>query len=530
MTMFDDRPMWYIAAKYASMELAGNSYVRLQDILRGSNGNFSVFRVSIDGIWHNVVIGDKPEKNLYELCVKELLQGELTPINPYTYEQLRKRRVDREKDAIPTKGGAYREVHTPFRLKDGVEVPVDPSTIPGYSPIDTSKVKKATLSVIPFLAVYERLSALETDVVLNFALARGIKEIEELAETRQVVQFINRLITKKLQLSDKYIFTPSALSLLEAVFSDEKEEQRDIDTHVWIELETAIATPYTEGRVKAFWLNRAMPTKEIDLVAKGNNHMLGVLLKTFGGHDKHLTLNVIGENGKDIYDLTYDMQTQTWVYLASHICPTHQCKYIRVASPSTMDLGEAKPCDRCIQATKYFATWIAVARKIIARDYATSPYPDDTFPQTTETYSEKVKRLVGKGKNKHFVQETVTREVKYHIIKFDATLSPHDKEAHEKQHKANWLTTVDKSLWVWKKIHFSSIHRRYQGPRYTHLLELVREGKVVQEDGREYRLASTENGEEYVISTIVPFSKYVPFLLPENKKATTIKKVVAKDF
>lgn len=400
------------------------------------------------------------------------------------------------------------------------------------------------IQTIPFIKGYQSLSEarqqqhVQTALQANYPGAYVAEAIDSGVGVDTITNTIQRINRAKLKAADKYLFTPSAMAVHNAVFRRGQHDWIDQTRHVWIEVQEPFKTPYGDN-VKAVYLYRSFPLEEIVYITPPKQYptLYRGMIHTYAGQERQWSLGVIDMRCNDLYDFTFDLDASRWVYLASHQCPYGECSYPIPADMEAGTLGVCTPCPRCQAACDYWASWLYAALCIIRRDYATSPTPDESpFPLAQQHYTETEYKRVGKGKNTRKIKQDVTHAIDYKLVTFDISTrpAPRQKSEHETpagEKRDNWLTLHGREDLIYKRVVFEGIERRYT--QHKHLLDkcVAAGGSFKELDGdieREYRLETQSDGTVVVVSKLVTFPKYVPMLNPEKRKTQVIKKVVAR--
>lgn len=558
--------MEYIAARYARKEETEKPYFTLQEALRGSKSDASVFRVMIKERWHIVILGEID--TIVRQAIKRHIPSEKWVDLPLDSLQLLvSRRIERADTARKMPGrGNFRmaEVHTPvplynsdrrvsIRAKDVKNLAHDESMRhteatdkPFRTQITASNVQglqagqEVTVQVIPFVKAFLDLSEMRTNQEIMHLIAPDVRTAVEgeAVKALQTVQRVNSLVLKH---ATKYLFTLSALRLQQAVFSPDVHTQAPLPEnfltgYVWIECERPVDTPYAE-QVKAVYLNRAYPEMEIERLFQKGSQERYMLNTTFGVHKGQWSLVIVNARCDTLFDLTFDTGIQQWRFLGSHICPYGTCKY---TTPNSGDVVEntvkatCEPCEKCREAVNYFAQWLITALKIIHREYTVTLTPEP-FRQSEQEYTQIEKVTVGKGKNKHKIPQKVTRSVTYTVIDVSVPASVKSQQRSQEEAKAekrqNWLTLHGSEDRIYEKKYLPDTVRHYRGDYFRALIERVRQGDLLSPEGEEYELIEEKDGSYTVIGKVrYPHGKYVPMLRPELKKQITYKKIVASQY
>lgn len=539
--------MWYVASRYRDKEHSETPYKNLETMLRNDKReHFSVFRLMINQVWHIVLIGRKPKEPLLSQCMIELNKGVITQIPTDVYQALEARRLEKEDDARPLPGtrpgeSKWTENHYPDRIGPyGQSLPLResdleaakpvkghitsaPSAFPGLTP-----GTPVTIRTIPFLRAYLDLNQITGEDILQYRSDLAGTS-EDLAMS--VARMINRINEERTRLADRYFFTPSAMALHAAV-NHEKTQWIQPSNHLIIEIQKPFSTDYGED-VKGIILHYDFPYVEIKRLVsqKKEPTLYNMLRSTYTGYETHWSLEIINMRARTIFDATYDIASEKWIYLGAHVCPYNKCVF--PGDPKN-PLEACVPCNECKKATAYWAQWLCTAQRIVRRDYATDPesIPTD-YPIHTQTYEQPTTKIVGHGKNARRIKEVVTRKIDFKLVKFDVSVREalrEKVETNNEEKRGNWLTLHGMEARIYKKVHFSGVFRRYAGEHWRHIIErCINEGSFI-EGGREYRLEIMADGHHAVISSIVDFDKWVPMLAPELRKTQIIKKVVASKF
>ncbi len=556
--------MKYIAAKFGSKQQSEKPYQALQETLRSSGSNASVFRAMLDNVWHIIIMGDHIDTAMQRACDHYLPERQRVTLKEGDRIALENRRKVRTKEAKPIEGKPgtrFAELHEATRVTmDGYPVPATPgdltslareeamhttrnaakpftSTIISSPPnaplIPGSKVK---MQVIPFIKGYQEITRQrEIDEVLS-----SLEKAEYLSPTKEknarlAIEQIQQVNERVLKMAVKYRFTPSAIAMHKDVFSPESNLWVEPGTHVWIELDQAVNTPYGE-EIKAVYVNRGYPVPEIDQVAPpkqdaASNKRLHTI---FRAHKDHWTLNIITARCANLFDLTYSTRDNQWVFLASHLCPYNACQYPVPADLDNLDqysLGACIPCDQCKAACLYWSSWLRTALLMCQGYYAISPEkPEFEIEPLMHTQEEIVN--VGHGKNKRRVSKPVTRHLAdYRIVKYEVSLAkPASPEKAPGEKKPNWLTLHEKDDLIYEKRLVPVRKRHYTATHHQPLVQAVQAGLTHSPTNGEEYILQSERGEIVVIGKIKAHEKYFPLLKPETRKADTIKKVTASRY
>lgn len=552
--------MRYIAAKFPNKQQSEKPYQALQETLRTSKSNASVFRVMLDDIWHIVIMGDHIDTIMQNACDLLLPERQRVTLKEGDRIALENRRNVRTREAKPIAGKPgvrYAETHDPTRVTmDGYPVPLAPGdhsspaatrekrlvaakpftshivSSPANSPLTPgSKVK---MQVIPFIKGYQDLRRMrETDEVINTIEQTGYLSPTKDKNAMEAIRQVEQVNERVLKAAVKYRFTLSAIAMHQAVFMPGENTWLDPGTHTWIELDQAVNTPHGE-EIKAVFVNQAYPKREIDQVIpphqdqKANTR----LHKTFVSHTPYWSLLVITARCETLFDFTYDSLSHRWIFLASHKCPYGECTYPVPANINTGEAGVCLPCAKCKAACVYWSSWLRTALRMINGDYAILPEKPTFLVEPMEYTQEEMVR-VGKGKNQRRIKQDVTRHIDYRVVKYEVSIaraaSP-EKEEAKGDHKPNWLTLHGKEDRIYEKRQIPARARQYTATHHNHLVQAVQAGLTASPTNGEEYILTSRAGEVIVIGKIKAHEKYIPLLKPETRKADTIRKVTASRY
>lgn len=84
---------YYLASRFKDKKKAGDVYFVVQELIyQDVDCDLSAFRVMLNGLWHVVVLGEKPAENLYLQLEAQLTNGTLVTLDPETILWLTRRR------------------------------------------------------------------------------------------------------------------------------------------------------------------------------------------------------------------------------------------------------------------------------------------------------------------------------------------------------------------------------------------------------------------------------------------------------
>lgn len=316
-------------------------------------------------------------------------------------------------------------------------------------------------------------------------------------------------INRKIKDADKYQFDLSAQAMLEAVRDPAQTSWLRRENHLWIEFQEPISNEYSaDEAIKAIWVNDAYAARYInELVAKADNpDVYNAMLARNILYMNYWSMDIVTADCYELFDYTYDIHKEEFVYLASHKCPWRQCEY--PLKEGEGHLGLCVPCEHCLSALDYWSSVLHTAIRQIQREYALVPEEPAPLKSRIESYSEEVIANVGKGKNKRKLKQTVKREVEYRVVSYEVSeISGESRQRArdliaEEQSRGNWLTVHDPFAIAWE---YKAID--------------VSRGRVLDPE-RNPRWKRKQH------INIVPFKKWVPML----KEKRTIKRVKARRF
>jgi hypothetical protein len=497
--------IWYIAAKFESEKQAGAVYFPLQEWLRRKRGNASVARLMLHGVWHVIALGYGADDDGLAVGIQERINGSITDVPHNLLETLLVRREARSQNAQPNEqGDVWTEAHQPT-LFERLPQPLHHAGITFVNkakPTFQTVAYREDLKKKPFIIAYGKHSM---DLYV-YEFQRLLKTSgEELYGVSFITEAVTRVNASKLKRSRKYLFTPSALDLHRSImdlYPPTEVAQRS--THVWIECETPQENLY--GKMRAMFFYNAFPLEDIHILFASAPEYPDIV-RTYSVHSGKWGLEIIDEEYNAVFDFTYDIPSDQWVFLNSHICPTGKCIY-----PHADDAGEflmahatlfCQPCDYCLKACRYYATWLFTALAMIDGEYALSP-DDPEFEQIAKQYMETRRKKVGKGKNQHVINVDEKREVEYTLVTYEVTkpkrrLSAEEQQAVDSARRTSWLATTPAGEIIWQKRRIKTHPRRYP----------------TRKDGTRQQGAVQ----------VSPFVKRVPLL--REPKRTVITKVVA---
>jgi len=395
--------------------------------------------------------------------------------------------------------------------------------------------KPATRALVPFLIDFldtRSLSMLEkidkTGGSLALPTSDGIS-LEDAAKN------LYRLMMKR---ADAWQMTPSAMAVFDAVFDWPKPRPvnnlvfpENVEKHCWIELQNPIS--YQDHQIKAVCLTKAYPKQELDAAVPFTRYpyVHTTLNRIFEKVAGEWVLAVIDTSCRIVYSYTYVQGISAWVFPPTYTCPYGTCSL----SPATMGSGAKGttliPCKRCRNENWFWSNWFKCAWDITQRKYATRPNPPE-YPIEVQEYETVEQAEVGKGNNARFVKQMKKHEVSYRLVKFDIDVlpEPHTRATPDtagREKKQNWLSQHDLAQRIYEQKTIAATQRVYRLPYFRPLVEACRHGLRNSPDGEEYELVEQPGHEPYVVGHIREHARWQPFLRPEYRKATTIKKVIA---
>lgn len=547
--------MYQVACTFTSKAASETPYHSLQEHLRNSDSDASVFRVLLNDIWSIAIVGTKVSPAMQRAIDKYLPLKDRIQLPTDALQQLLGRREMRTKEAKPIRdkqGYSFTETHEPTRVAlDGSPLPLTPDDLiklgkepltdvqatrlfedmknqgrihevkntkealstfdaivadtPNGKPSPITPGTKLNIHTIPFIKAYQDIQA--SDTIRGYSNMSTGLSAHDLQEGTKHVSLINQVNGMLVKSASKYRFTLSAMNMHKAVFTSNNNTWIEPDNNTWIELDQAITTPYGEN-IRAIYLCYSYPQNTINRVmpVSVDKQLNSILHQIYSTHDGYYGLAIIDMRCKLVFDLTYDLASKEWIYLTSHICPYNACTYPTTADFEVKGLGRCTPCEKCKAACLYWSSWLRTALLMIQGMYATSPNPEQ-FQIEPLTYISEERVTVGKGKNKRKVTQTVTRHIDYRVVTYDVSvakplLPEHAIELEQTGEKRlNWLQVAEKSSIIWEKRKLPAYKRRYPTKR-----DGTRQAGTVQ---------------------VTTFYKWVPYLKPEIR---TIKKVVASKY
>jgi len=86
---------YYLAARFPGKAEAGVVYLPLQEMVFAAKDDcdLSVFRLAVSGVWHVVVLGEKPPEELHLRIEAQLTNGVLVSLRADVLRYLQDRRV-----------------------------------------------------------------------------------------------------------------------------------------------------------------------------------------------------------------------------------------------------------------------------------------------------------------------------------------------------------------------------------------------------------------------------------------------------
>jgi hypothetical protein len=296
-----------------------------------------------------------------------------------------------------------------------------------------------------------------------------------------------------------YLLTESAMKLFQAVWEADKQDFPIPDRPTFLELATPIEMPY--GTIKALSIYCMRVPEAVEQVQRRYRDLADIA--QFRKHHEFLyRVDVLAEDMQILTAETYDAETQQWVYLPNHQCPTQECTTApgQGYGSGREDNIVVLPCNACRVRTVFWASWVRTALLMIDREYAVSANPE-TWQTQVATWDEQGMQKVGKGKNARMIKATRKRHVEYKVVSFDISQPETSKPASTtstepgEEKRPNWLTLASKDQIIYERKRIAPYTRHYQ----------KQEGAY----------------------TVVEHSKYVPML---RDKPPTIKKVIASAY
>lgn len=389
---------------------------------------------------------------------------------------------------------------------------------------------KGHVSLLPFVFLYLRVNAFDAMSEVQRMPARMPPKLAKCSSI--ALRAIQDIMDNTLIAATKYLVHPSAMAFYSCVEKYILPGIAQYTESTFLEFQEPHRSPFSADRpVKALYWTMDYPTDSMERsVAKYLHQMpdiLALVRDTYKGREHLYTLFVIDEEGRDVFQYSYALPFQTWVFPEMHPCPYKQCTYPRAADPTTGDLGECLPCHGCREALIYWEHMFCGMMSIFAREFAQEPYPPD-WSVEEQCVTNPVRVLVG-HRSKRIVTKNIERTLTYRIVTFDvarrtATRVTPVPSATQQDARSNWLTQHAPEEWLWRKVAFKGLTRVYRPPRYQRLLERVKKG-TLSEGTQQFALTQDRDGNEAVIGTVAPFDRWVPFLDPEKRAvAMTVKK------
>lgn len=489
---------WYLAAQFSSEQQARDAYFPLLNALKQHGRSVSLFRLKEPYRAVVALCDTPPSKKLEALISSHLAQGKIIPLPKNIVDWLyEKRRAGiSQATPMPDSSAFGYEHHT----QPGSPFTATIAQAPSGSPLQTGS--KVTMRTLPFIIAYKELQAVNITSTWQDSTARSVANL------------INQVNAACLKSAEKYLFAPSAIRMHASVYQPLSTTMGlkphdlliPIGTHVWIELQNSLTTPYGDS-IKAVYFYNAYPQAELDRVmpVSRDKYLHDLLMQTYSPQAHRWSLEIITERCDTHIDFTYDERLHGLVWTADHICPVKQCQYPVPPDPDKLSLGVCDPCSYCKQAAGYWFSWLFYALKMVRGDYAITP-DQPQWSLTRQEYQQEELVPVGKGKNQRKLKQQVTRHIDYKVIVYDVSIKRSrpapEIEPHEK--RANWLLLAGTGDLIWERRSIPDHTRRYPTRK-----------NGTRQDG--------------AVAVHYDQQKWVPLLRPEKRKAT-IKKVTAKQF
>lgn len=545
--------MYHLAGKFTSKEEAGQVYNTLERTLKERRFYAHVTRLLLGSDWYVSLIYDGEESQIpvqtKQAVQRVLSRGQICQLPRDTIEVIQQRRKDRRSRGIGTfeshdatqvsyRMPVLRDAETKEELQSYPELTEIIQEAP-YGPTPGSPVYAVSLKDVP-REMRAQVARIQADARRKHMEAsrpffiRYRAYVDDIS-LNEVFDIHIALYKELLRTTTPYLFTDSALKLLQTVQDPGQRALPIPDKPTWIELIQPLEMPH--GTVKALSIYNMRVPEALERV-KRKYPGIGDIDRFRIHHTMLYRVDLIGPDMQLLTAETYDAESGQWVYLPQHQCPTGACRKYKgrgYGSGYDDDIAVA-PCTECAKRTAFCASWVRTALLMIDREYAVSPEPEPWATQVI-AYEEEGTQKVGKGKNAHVIKVTRKREIEYKIISFDVSVpaprreqSVHAIDAQGDEKRPNWLTLHGKDDIIYRRVHFEDIERHYS--QHTRLLQRCKEagGRLIVQEGdrmREYRLEQRPDGTVVVVSKIVPFDKYVPML---REKKPTIRRVVASAY
>lgn len=504
--------MYHLAGKFQEKDHAGETYRALESAFRAYNFRAHLTRLQLrDGFTYVSVI--HPDESMVtpavsEVITRELSRGEICQLPEEVLQTIIQRVKDRREQRT---GSSEFESHTPTRVD--YRVPVLRESETGEI-VQTFPGQVEITGEMPFRTRerWETSSPMQTGIPFIIRYRNAQEHlIADKSPTEQVKVAMSALIDRKLRRSEKYQFDASALAMLRTVHDPNAQNWLALSNHVWIEFQHELATPYG-ANIRALWVH-SMETDDAlrEMFPAGQNPQLHRLMMRRNALYQHFwSFNVITSHSEEMFDFTYDVAHEDYVYLYSHVCPYGNCSY---PVPETLQtLGECQPCSQCQTALAYWASILHTSLRIIRREYALAPQEPPPWTITPEVYTEQAQVKVGKGKNARVLKQAKTREIAYRLVKFEVSelseqiRAQEEQASQEKGKRANWLKLAqagapESIIWEYRTIDTSK--------------------------GRTLDPARNPRWKVYQHVEITPFKRWVPLLAGERK---TMRRVHAKRY
>ncbi len=494
-------PKYCASGFYPTKAVSEEPYQALQETLRKSKSDCSIFRITVDpqkqeGQTIIVLMGTSIDTTL-QTAIDTFFSGNSIDLPLQTREQLWARRAHKRPDATPLPDSAFRytERHTP------TVIDASGREIANMSPLSVGS--KFTIQTIPFIKGYEAIEAglATSEVTRDYYKKFGNTPLP--TDVQGIISNIVNAGRSHLRLAGKYRFTPSALAMHNAVVDLSNTEWVEPDREdIWIEFDTPINTPYGDN-IKAVYLTYHNLIHQITGRATKDNYKIphGIT-----GNYTFWHLLIISTRCEWIYRYAYRLPEKLWTYNETHVCP-YNCVHPLPGYVIDHKVLDSIQYPKCKQARDYWLSWLRTALKMIAGEYATSPNPEQ-FQIEPLPYTSEEKVTVGKGKNQRRINQTITRHIDYRVVSYDVSVAkpllPEHEQAieHTGDKRLNWLVSADRASIIWEKRKLPAYHRRYP----------------TRKDG------TRQPG---IVHIKEPFYKWVPMLTPGDR---AIKKIVASKF
>jgi predicted esterase YcpF (UPF0227 family) len=440
--------------------------------------------------------------------------GQFIVLSASTIEDLMQRRARRMAQLPPGQTGLT------YESSNKVAVPVvseESLTREENEPHMRSTVEFMVGQGLPFVEIYKVF------LHVNFQLRLNV------IKNDMTEPYITGL-SQQVEDTQKYLLTQSARAMHKAVcepytsYNDEWTFSTDFDEWVggkWIEQDIPQPFPELDMHLKAVWIQpRHDPDykllQQVIIIDKLTRHQFAFIYH-------------IDENR---YEPTIDYE-----------CRHGMCQNVKVPLQGEYLSYFREPCLRCKEEMQIWIHWLHTTGRMLRRDFATSPDPQEWEEREMKWYQRKLMpRHHGKGKPKEKMVESRTY---YSVIKYEVSekhfprFQEENVESLEKVQ--NWHLMHSKDDIIYERRTVPPSVRAYRKEYWQNLKEeVVQAGgnlvKKVEIDGEDqpreiiYTLESQGGENYYVVGSVAGYEKYFPMLRPEARKQQVIKKVTAKKF